>query len=164
MNARGVVPSPTPYMRDTGQSAGVGTPDGTNLGQVSSTPTSEAQETAAVSQTLWDNVRDISGTKDQKPCPRPLIPVGKAYTVSWTMADWRGFQSERVAIRQYDGGMTEREAAHWAWLDCIAKWMERHPPIEAATRAWTGTPEELRLARLADAEICLERLGLARTD
>ena len=97
-------------------------------------------------------------------CPRGLfLPVASPPT-PWSVSDWRAFHNERLAIRQYDGDMNEREAAHWARLDCIAKWMERHPPIEAATRAWTGTPGELRLARLADAEVCLERLGLARTD
>jgi hypothetical protein len=96
-------------------------------------------------------------------CPRGLfLPVASPPT-PWSVPDWWAFHDERLAIRQHDGGMQEQEAAHWAWLDCVAKWMERHPPIDAALRAWTGTPGELRLARIADAEVCVERLGLART-
>lgn len=92
-----------------------------------------------------------------------IIPVIHP-KVPWSLTAWRDFRDERAAIRQYDGGMSKAEAAHWAWLDCIAKWLERHSPIDAALRAWTGTSEELRLARIADAEMCLDRLGLARTD
>lgn len=158
MSAAGVVPSPTPYMRDTGQTAEVGTLDGTTLGQVPSDPATEAQTSAADSPTTWDNSRDILGTTEVQPCPRPLIAVGQAYQVSWTLADWRAFHDERFAIRHYDGGMKSTEAAHWTWLDCIAKWLQRHPPLPGAQAAWTGTSEELRLCRIQDAEKVLVRL------
>lgn len=160
MNAAGVVPSPTPYMRDTGQTAEVGTLGGTNLGQAPSALTLEAQITAADSPNAWDNARDILGTNDEEHCPRPLIPVGQAYEVPWTLADWRAFRDERFAIRHYDGGMPESEAAHWAWLDCIAKWLERHPPLSVAKEAWTGSVEEFRLCGIQDACVCLSRLGI----
>ncbi len=159
MSAAGVVPSPTPYMRDTGQTAEVGTPDGTSLGQVPSDPAPGAQISAADSPTTWDNSRDILRTTEVKPCPRPLIPVGQAYQVSWTLADWRAFHDERLAIRFYDGGMSETEAARWAWLDCIAKWLERHPPQPLARLSWKGSPEEFRLCRIWDAVSVLAKLG-----
>lgn len=162
MSATGVVPSPTPYMRDTGQTAEVGTLDGTILGQVPSDPAPGAQISAADSPTTWDNSRDILGTSGQKPCPRPLIAVGQAYQVSWTLADWRAFHDERLAIRLHDGGMSEAVAARWAWLDCIAKWLERHPPLAAAQKVWTGTAEEFRLCRIQDALTVLTILGVGQ--
>lgn len=160
MSAAGVVPSPTPYMRDTGQTAEVGTLDGTNLGQVPSDPAPEAQISAAESQGIRDNSRDILGTNEQNFCPRPLIPVGQAYKASWTLADWRAFRAERLAIRHYDGGMPEAEAARYAWLDCISKWLERHPPLSAAKANWGGTAEEFTLCRIEDSMAALSLLAL----
>ncbi len=160
MSVRRVVPSPNPYMRDTGQTAKAGTRDGTNLGQVPSAPALEAQISAADNACAWDNSRDKLGTSGQKPCPRPLIAVGQAYTTSWTLADWRAFHVERLAIRLYDGGMTETDAMRWAWLDCIAKWLERHPPLAKARQLWSGTNDEFRLCRIQDAEACLTRLNV----
>lgn len=160
MSAAGVVPSPTPYMRDTGQTAEVGTLDGTNLGQVPSDPAPGAQISPADSPTTWDNARDKLGTSGQNPCPRPLIAVGQVYKVSWTLTDWRAFHDERLAIRLYDGGMTEAEAMRWAWLDCIAKWQERHPPLPKARMHWSGTEEEFRLCRIQDSITALDRLTL----
>lgn len=160
MSAAGVVPSPTPYMRDTGQTAEVGTLDGTNLGQVPSDPAPGAQISAADSPTTWDNSRDKLGTSGQNPCPRPLIAVGQVYKVSWTLADWRAFHTERLAIRLFDGGMTEADATRWAWLDCIAKWLERHPPLPKARMHWGGTEEEYRLCRIQDAEAALHCLSI----
>lgn len=160
MSTTGVVPSPKPYMRDTGQTAEVGTQDGTNLGQVPSDPAQGAQISAADSPCTWDNSRDKLGTSGQKPCPRPLIAVGQTYKASWTLADWRAFHDERLAIRLHDGGMSEAVAARWAWLDCIAKWLERHPPMPKARMHWGGTDEEFRLCRIEDAEACLTRLNV----
>jgi hypothetical protein len=88
-----------------------------------------------------------------------VIPV-MVPPVPWSLIAWRDFRDERRAIRQYDGEMSEPEAAHWAWLDCIAKWLERHPPLPVARKAWTGTAEEFRLCRIQDACIVLERLGI----
>jgi hypothetical protein len=161
MSAAGVVPSPTPYMRDTGQTAKVGTLDGTNLGQVPSDPASGAQISEADSPTNWDYSRDKLGTIGQKPCPRPLIPVGQAYKASWTLADWRAFHAERLAIRLYDGGMSEGDAARWAWLDCVAKWLERHPPLSEAKANWGGTEEEFRLCRIDDSIAALSLLAVS---
>jgi hypothetical protein len=89
--------------------------------------------------------------------------VGQAYEVPWTLADWRAFHDERLAIRLYDGGMPQAQAARWAWLDCTAKWLERHPHLEGAQRTWTGTAEEFRFCRIQDAITVLERLCIVDT-
>lgn len=108
----------------------------------------------------WDKLWDNSGTNERLACPRPLIAVGQAYEVPWTLADWRAFHDERFAIRLYDGGLPEAEVARKAWLDCIARWLERHPSLGRARHQWDGTSEEFRLCRIQDAEFCLTRLGL----
>jgi len=80
--------------------------------------------------------------------------------LQWSVADWLAYREERLSIRLYDGGLSEAEAAHGAWLDCIAKWLERHPALSEAQAAWTGTAEEFRLARIAGAVRALSLIGI----
>ncbi len=79
---------------------------------------------------------------------------------NWSVVDWLVYREERLSIRLYDGGMPEAEAAHGAWLDCIAQWLERRPPPSGAQAAWTGTPEEFRLSQIAGAIRALSLLGI----
>ena len=79
---------------------------------------------------------------------------------NWSVVDWLAYREERLSIRLYDGGLSEAEAAHGAWLDCIAKWLERRPPPTEAQAAWTGTAEEFRLSQIAGAIRALSLFGI----
>lgn len=91
-----------------------------------------------------------------------IIPVIHP-KVPWSLTAWRDFRDERAAIRQFDGGMTRTDADHWAWLDCIAKWLERHPPVPSAQDGWMAAKEHFRLCRIRDAKNCLYWIGVKQS-
>jgi hypothetical protein len=93
-------------------------------------------------------------------CHRGLVIPVTFPAVPWSLTAWRDFRDERVAIRTHDAGQPEDEAQRGADLDCIRCWLQRHPADPAAVAGWTGTADELRLARIRDAVVVLEALGV----
>jgi hypothetical protein len=83
--------------------------------------------------------------------------------VSWSLSAWQDFRDERVAIRVHDGGQSEDEAQRGADLDCIRCWLQRYPADPDAVAGWTGSTDELRLARIRDANWVLDNLRLMST-
>ena len=56
---------------------------------------------------------------------------------SWRAKDWKAYYVERAAIRQYDAGMSRREAELRAIEDTIAEWLRRRPiDAEPSACAW----------------------------
>ncbi len=122
----------------------------------------ESQETAATGPRARDTERDTLETANTSECltlPVPLYAVGQPARVPWTVSEWLGFQEERRAIRQHDGGLSRAEAERGAWLDCLAHWLQTHELCPVAEFVWD--PELLRPARLAEAVATLARLGIA---
>jgi hypothetical protein len=97
----------------------------------------------------------------QSNCPKvlvPSVPMGQPSSTPWAVVEWHGFFVERAAIREHDGGLSREEAERGAWLDCLARWLEVHPPSAVALRVWP--PDSLRLALLAEAVEALAALGI----
>lgn len=104
----------------------------------------------------------------------------------WSPSQWRDYFEERAAIAQHDGGQDRLGAEHAAYLHCIRRWLERHPPgyrsdlrclhcggmiIRADSlpvicgdnlQRWLHREceSDFRLLRVHDARFCLDNLGI----
>jgi hypothetical protein len=57
----------------------------------------------------------------------------------WSAEDWQAFFEERVAITEFDGGLSRTEAEAQALACCIVEWLNRNPTPSATGRcAWCG--------------------------
>lgn len=90
--------------------------------------------------------------------PLPSVALGQPALVPWTVRDWLAFYDERAAISHFEGGLSLQDASRLAWLTCIQRWLERHPPPNIAPQIWSA--ETLRLARISEAVHALARLGI----
>lgn len=88
----------------------------------------------------------------------PQVSLGQLAATPWAVQDWLAFRDERLGIRQYDGGASEAVAARGAWLDCLQRWLERHPPVSVAPEVWPR--DLLRFARISEAVHALAQLGI----
>ena len=90
----------------------------------------------------------------------PLAFAHQRGLAPWSTKDWMAFFCETAAILEYDQGVERPRAARIAYVACVRQWLRRHKPLPIAVAAWRGTPEELRLARILDAETALARMGI----
>lgn len=138
-----------------------------------------------ISESMWDCPQDTRETVSLKPLAnqwferqskqdepweinetapqvnRPTLIIAVIHPCQpWSLGDWSAYRDERAAIREHDGGADRLDAERWAYLDCVAMWMSRHPPISMVEELWTGTATDFRLCRVRDACFVLELLGI----
>lgn len=115
-----------------------------------------------ISSGEWDRCCPTAVPAEQNNCPTlplPSVALGQPALVPWTVSDWLAFYDERLAIAHEDGGLSLQEASNLAWLACIQRWLERHPPPNVAQLVWPA--ETLRLARISEAIHALTNLGIS---
>ena len=119
------------------------------------------QKTAQISDGEWDSICPTAVPAEENNCPTlplPSVALGQPALFPWTVSDWLAFYDERLAIAHEDGGISLPDAFRLAWLTCIQRWLERHPPPNMARQIWPA--ETLRLARISEAIYALARLGI----
>lgn len=119
------------------------------------------QKSEQISGGEWDNFCPIAVPDEGSNCPTPPLPsvaLGQPAVVPWTVSDWHAFFDERLAIAHIEGELSLPDASRLAWLTCLQRWLERHPPPNVAPLVWPA--ESLRLARISEAAHALARLGI----
>jgi hypothetical protein len=56
-----------------------------------------------------------------------ILTLLRAGNVYWTAEDWRTFFDERVAIVEFDGGLSRAQANAQALEYCVIEWLNRNP-------------------------------------
>ena len=150
-------------------------------------------------QPTRDSAWDTSGTALVRNCPTLFRRMGhlsdeQAEAViaaelsrpQWSVRDWLAYFEERAGIARFDGGLARFDAECAAYVQCVQRFLVRHPPgyrpdlkclnfgdmvIRAEStpivcpdnlQRWVhkACAETYRLQRVADAILCLERLGI----
>ncbi len=165
------VPSPKPYMRDTGQASVSRDKRRDTFGTGILAHDTFALKSAEIEFDPRDNGRDNLGTTGQIACPNDQITLGQRLSV-WTVKDWQHFHQERAAIREYDGGQARGDAERGAILDCVQEFVSRNRALIRPSRctqvqhppSWTDECEICRLQIISNALNCLRLLGIRWTE
>jgi hypothetical protein len=165
------VPSPKPYMRDTGQTSVSRDKRGDTFGTGNLANDTFALKSKEIEFDTRDDRRDNSGIIRQIACPNDHITLGQRLS-GWTVKDWQYFHQERTAIREYDGDQTRGDAERGAILDCVQEFVTRNRDLIRPSRcaeiqhhgSWTDECEICRLQIISNALKCLRLLGVSSTE